>query len=862
MRGEPCRVRRHATLIALLAGLLPAGLVQAQVQNGSQLPSPRLSAITPAGAKAGTTIEVGFAGTDLENPEGLVFSHPGIKAEPIIPPPPRPKIDPKSKKPLPPPPPLPVTKFKVQVGADVPPGAYDVRLVNKWGISNPRAFVVGNLNEVLEKEPNDDVDKAQKVEVGTTVNGVIANGVDVDYYVFAGKKGQRVLIHCAGPSIDSRLNPEMRLLNSVGRQLDMDRPPPGEDGLIDVTLPEDGDYYLRLAQFTYVGGGQDYFYRLTFSTGPHLDLVWPPMVEPGKPTQVMVYGRNLPGGKADPTTLIGNRVLEKLSVTLDPPKGPETVTRLSFSGPVPPTSAMLDGFEYRLKTAPGLSNPVLVQFAEAPVVVDSGNNNRAETAQEVSLPCEIAGKLDKHGARDWYTFTAKKGEVYVITILSQRLGAPTDLFFSLRIPGKEGTQQIAAGDDEPTTLSSQGFYTASRDPAPFRFVVPNDGKYYLVIGNHLSESLADSRHIYRIRIAPERPDFRLFVMPTDGFRPGSVIVGKGGNQTYTVYAWRRDGFKGDIALTMTGLPTGVTCPPQVLGSRVNRTPLVISAEATAPIFTGNVRVIGTVIIGGQKVVREARPATVTWPVQPGQNVPTITRLDKELVLAVRDTPPFVLKAPEKITVFHGEKLVIPIKASRLWPGVNPQIQIQPQPAEMPPGLNLPQATIPPGKTDATLTAVVPANVKPGTYNLVLRGFAPVPFNKDPKAKQKPNVNVVEPSTPCQLTILPKTVANLSVNNGNPAIKQGGQFDLVVKVNRLQDYDGDFKVSLVLPPGVQGVSAEPVTIPAGQNEAKLVLRVGAGVAPGPRQNLIVRAIATVNGAVPLTHETKINVNVLK
>jgi hypothetical protein len=859
MRGKLYRLRRPAAGLALLAGLLFAAAAQAQVQNGNQLPSPRLSAVTPPGAKAGTTIEVGFAGTDLDHPDGLVFSHPAIKAEPIIPPLPKPKIDPKSKKPLPPPPPLPITRFKVQVGPEVPPGTYDVRLVNKWGISNPRAFVVSDHNEVLEKEPNDDVDKAQKIELGTTVSGVIANGTDIDYYTFAGKKGQRVVIHCAGPSIDSRLNPELRLLNSAGRQITIDRPPPGEDALLDATLPEDGDYFLRLAQFTYVGGGQDYFYRLTFSTGPHVDLVWPPMIEPGKPAQVTVYGRNLPGGKTDLATLIAGRELEKITVTLNPPKD---TTRLTFSGPVPPSGAMLDGFEYRLKTEAGTSNPVLVYFAEAPVVVDNGKHESAETAQEVHLPCEIAGKFDKLGARGWYSFTAKKGEVYVIEIMSQRLGAPTDMFFSLRIPGKEGTQQIAAGDDEPITLSTQGFYTASRDPAPYRFVVPKDGQYYLVVGSHLSESLADSRQVYRIRIAPERPDFRLFVMPTDGWRPGSVVVGKGGNQTYSVYAWRRDGFKGDITVTMTGLPTGVTCPPQVLGNRSKRIPLVVSADASAPIFTGNVRVIGTALLGGQKVVREARPATVTWPVPPQNGIPTITRLDKELVLAVRESPPFVLKAPEKITVFHGDKLVIPIKATRLWPDAKQQIQIQPQPAEMPQGFNMPAITIPPGKTEASLTAVVQANVKPGTYNLVFRGFAPVPFQRDAKAKQKPNVNAVEPSTACQVTILPKTVANLNVNNGNPAIKQGGQFDLLVRVNRLQDYDGEFKVSLVLPPGVQGVSADPVTIPAGKNEVKLVLRAGTGVTPGQRQNLIVRAIATVNGNVPLTHETKINVNVLK
>ena len=62
----------------------------------------------------------------------------------------------------------PVTKFKVTIGADVPLGIHDVRLVNKWGVSNARAFVVGDLPEVLEKEPNNDVEQAQRIELNST----------------------------------------------------------------------------------------------------------------------------------------------------------------------------------------------------------------------------------------------------------------------------------------------------------------------------------------------------------------------------------------------------------------------------------------------------------------------------------------------------------------------------------------------------------------------------------------------------------------------------------------------------------------------------------------------------------------------
>src|SRR5262249_2372311 len=154
--------------------------------------------------------ELTLTGGDLEDTEALLFNHAGIKAEIIVPPEPKPdpkdpKKDPKKKDPAPPAKgPLPASKFKITVAADVPPGNYDVRVVNKHGVSNARVFVVGDLNEVMEKEPNNDVPEAMKLELNTTVNGVISSPTDVDLFQITAKKGQRIVLACAAESIDSK----------------------------------------------------------------------------------------------------------------------------------------------------------------------------------------------------------------------------------------------------------------------------------------------------------------------------------------------------------------------------------------------------------------------------------------------------------------------------------------------------------------------------------------------------------------------------------------------------------------------------------------------------------------------------------
>src|SRR5262249_4014150 len=142
--------------------------VLAQQPAPAGMPQPRLLTIFPMGGKAGTTVEVLFSGQDIEEPEGVLFSHPAIKAEIIAAEPP-PQADPKAKggrgkaaaKPTA------AVKYKITIPADAPVGVHDIRLFNKWGVTNPRAFVVGDLAEVNEVEPNNDIAQAQKVELNT-----------------------------------------------------------------------------------------------------------------------------------------------------------------------------------------------------------------------------------------------------------------------------------------------------------------------------------------------------------------------------------------------------------------------------------------------------------------------------------------------------------------------------------------------------------------------------------------------------------------------------------------------------------------------------------------------------------------------
>ncbi len=850
-------IRWVLALVLCCAGI--DSTVQAQLLD-SALPTPRLLTVFPPGGKAGTTVEVAFSGADLDEPAQMLFSHPGIKAEPIIPPPPPP---PDPKKPAKPAAPTPITRFKVAIAPDVPLGVHDVRVVGRWGVSNPRAFVVGDLNEVVEKEPNNDIEQAQRVELNSTINGNLANNIDVDYYVFAGKKGQRVVCSCLAGTIDSRFNPELRVFDSKGRLKAGNRNYHGTDALTDLILPEDGDYVVRLVEFAHIQGNAESFYRLSITTAPWIDAVYPPMVESGKSAQVTLWGRNLPGGKPDPTAEVDGRVLDRLTVTVNAPADPLARQRLTFSGRLAPNQANLDGFEYRLRNNSGASHPVLLTFATAPVVLDNETPRTSATPQEVPVPCEIAGRIEKPRDRDWYAFNAKKGQALNIEVFGERLGSPTSMFFVIR--NSTTNQDLFESPDNPDTVSMK-FYGRTDDPAPYRFVPPADGKYLLLVSSRLADVLAGPRHVYRVRLTPDQPDFRLAVVPFAGTRPDGPTVHQGGTESFTVIAYRTAGFTGDIALTAEGLPPGVTCPPQTLGGGVRTATLVlVAADGAAPTVSA-IKIKGTAAITGQQTVREARSGGVVWPLpQPQVVMPTISRLDRGLFLAVRDKTPFQLTASlDKNQLRHGEKGTLSVKLKRLWPDFKQPlaVQITEVPANLTVNNNQP-ITIAAGKTDGSLPIQVNANAQPGVYNLVLRASAQVPFNKDPKAAQKPATNVVQVSTPVSLAIVPKSLGTLTLNTPNPTVKVGGQGAVVLRVARLFNYTGEFKVEVVMPPAVKGVAITPVIIPAGQDEARLIINAPADSMPGNRGGLIVRLSALYNGTVPtVSPDVPLTVNVVK
>ena len=72
----------------------------------------------------------------------------------------------------------------------------------------------------------------------------------------------------------------LTLYNAQGQELANNRDTNRRDPFLDFTVPADGEYLVRVHDFLY-GGSNEYFYRMSIGTGPHIDYIFPPSGTPG-----------------------------------------------------------------------------------------------------------------------------------------------------------------------------------------------------------------------------------------------------------------------------------------------------------------------------------------------------------------------------------------------------------------------------------------------------------------------------------------------------------------------------------------------------------------------------------------------------
>jgi hypothetical protein len=687
-----------------LASVLAIVLWGAGITARAELPHIRLDSIFPLGGQAGSEVTLDIGGKDLEDAKVLHFDHPGLKATHL-----------KDR------------QFRLTIAADVPPGTYEVRAVGKYGISGVQLFEVGRgLTEIAEKEPNDSPEKAQTVPLNVAINGKSDNNGD-DYFRFPAKKGQRVVVDCRAIRLNSRLRAIIALATTDRKVLAGSRPYYFQtDPLIDFVAPADGDYLVRLHDMTFQGGLP---YRLVISDHPHIENAFPPAIAPGSKAELTLLGRNLPGGKPAAAWVIHDHPLEQLTWPFTAPSAAYGFRMINHLA-----SPTLNARGVQLWPA-GIKdclNPVTLASGDLPITLEREPNDSKETAQALTLPTTVCGRLDRPGDIDWYTFTAKANEAINVDLLCERLGLPGDPFV---IVFDAKGQELATIDDHGVNFNALAQF--NRDPVGL-FRVPSDGTYRLFVQDRYQAGGA--RYQYVLRLAKNEQDFYPVVVHETPSDPSCPVVRQGGSAHYDFCINRRN-LSGPVTVEAEGLPKGVTCPPVHVSAQTQSANVIFTAAADAPEWAGPIRLKAWAMIDGKRVERPVRCAQRRWPIA---NINTSLEV-REICLAVRSTAPYAVRlAGDKLSVPAGETLDAKASVARHWPDFKGKVQLNG--LNLPPGFNLATADIPADQTTATLKLKVAPNVPPGEYSIAVRGDAQVPFTADPKATTRPLVRVADCST--------------------------------------------------------------------------------------------------------------------
>ncbi len=288
-------------------------------------------------------------------------------------------------------------KVLMKASSESAVGIHGLRVKTPFGTSNWVPFSVGHLKEITESSSPADSNEIRKIAPPVTYEGRIGAPGEEDFLHFDASSGDEFVFQIAAGPIGSKLDSRLTLTNQKGHVLARSNnfSPASLDSFLGYRFTQAGRYRLGITDFA-GNGGRKFSYRLTIGRLPYITQRFPLGVRRGGVQKVRVEGFNL-GGLTE--------------IELDR-RGPKS------SG----------GYHYwRPNTSLGPSlNQVRIAIGEHPRLLESEDNDAIVSAQRVSIPSTIDGRVERDGDRDTFRLHCRQGEVLALEVLAQRLDSPLD----------------------------------------------------------------------------------------------------------------------------------------------------------------------------------------------------------------------------------------------------------------------------------------------------------------------------------------------------------------------------------------------------------------------------------------------------
>jgi len=475
-----------------------------------------------------------------------------------------------------------IVRLEVTIAPNAAVGPRQLRIQTPAGLTNPVIFCVGDLPEFSHKPrrvaPPYNVsnggtpviravgrapDPPTDVTLPIVVNGQMMPGTS-DQYRFRAAKGEHLVIAVAARELIPYLSDAVpgwfqaaiTLRDAQGNALaSADHYLFHPDPMLQYEIPSDGEYIAEIRDSIY-RGREDFVYRMSIGELPVITGIFPLGARAGKRTSIAIDGWNLPA-----------RAAQKFKQKTEG---------------VYPVSLRING---------RTSNSVPFVLDSLPETTAKGGIGSQAKAQRVKLPVIVNGRIAQPGEAAFFRIDGRAGEEIVAEVMARRLGSPVDSV--LRLTDSRG-KQLAFNDDFEDKGS--GLLTHQAD-SYISCKLPVKGVYYLQLAD--AQQNGGPEYAYRLRISHPRPDFELRVVPA------SFSIRGGSTAAFTVYALRRDGFSGEIALRLKDAPSGFLLSGAAIPAGQDQVRVTLTVPRNRPGLPPSLELTGHALIEGREVTRTA-----------------------------------------------------------------------------------------------------------------------------------------------------------------------------------------------------------------------------------------------------------------
>ncbi len=323
-------------------------------------------------------------------------------------------------------------QVEVQPAADVPRGRYELWVVSPAGESQRQKLFIDDLAQLSEREPNNIFADANEIPLESGVWGVLASRGDVDCYRFRARAGQCLVFDVAAELIGSKANVVLTVADALGRVLADNNDFGGKlDPLLAFVTPADGEYVIAVSDLMRDGSGE-HGYRLSVGELAVPTAVFPLSVPADQDSEVLVTGYNLSA---------------ELKVRVPAAQAGEV-------------EVPLDGKRFRVR------QPLKVVVGTLGETLEVEPNDSPQSATALATPATVNGRIYSPSGstdEDYFRFTSKAGQTWIVETDAQRRGAPTDTVIEVLDAAGKPIERVLLQAVRDSNVTFRGIDSVTRD---------------------------------------------------------------------------------------------------------------------------------------------------------------------------------------------------------------------------------------------------------------------------------------------------------------------------------------------------------------------------------------------------------------